>query len=843
MNLFRYAWAEIKNTKRFSLFFIFNLSLGLFGFLSLEFFKDSLQSAIRANSRAVLGADLGITARRLMTSREIQIVNKELGTLEYEKTQTTEVFSMAAHKDGRSTLVQIKVVASNFPFYGEIETEPAGLTTHSLNIDPVIWVYPELLQMLEVQIGDSMKLGDHEFKIAAIVKNDSASGISTSMAPRIYMSFPQFEKTKLMRPGSMAWQTTLYKLPSLDKNGLDDLRDSIFEKMPSADLQVNTHENASEQMGRLLAYLNDFLGLAAIVSLFICGLGIGFLCHSLLVSRIKSIAILRSLGLARGRALGVYAVQVGVLAAISSVLAGISSMLAVPLFQKTAQKLMNFPVDFSFKPLYLAVAFCSCILVGLLTLLPLLLKIRNVKPQQLLQDHITALPRWDLISLMGFLPLLTVFYALSVWQTYSWYNGTLFFLSFTGVCVIFYAVGFAVMPLLRWLPTPRWTALRWALRDLSRLRFSTLSCFLALAVSLLLLNLIPQVERSIREEIKNPPASRIPGLFLFDIQEEQLADLQALITDKKIELRDLSPMIRSRLTSVNGEAFDKGQGAKGGSREQEQEMRFRNRGFNLSYREELSASETIVKGRPFSKTPGAVAELSVEDRFAERLSLKIGDRLVFDIQSVPVEGEIVNLRKVQWTSFQPNFFVMFQPGFLEGAPKTYLATLPRLPQDEKVALQADIVRANPNISLIDVSRLVERLQQIVVHISAALKLMLLLTLSVGFVVLFSISSTQASLRKWDIGLLKALGAPLNTIRDSLLLQFFLIALFASTCGFALSLVVSYIISYLLFDNLWFFDAWTPAALLFGCVTVTGVITWISLKRSLNTEARQLLNRN
>jgi putative ABC transport system permease protein len=135
-------------------------------------------------------------------------------------------------------------------------------------------------------------------------------------------------------------------------------------------------------------------------------------------------------------------------------------------------------------------------------------------------------------------------------------------------------------------------------------------------------------------------------------------------------------MIRSRILKVNGLDFERKLDIKNyKTREEEREARFRNRGVNLTYRDKLTASEEIREGKPFSgKLDPNMAELSVEFRYADRLGFKLGDEISFDIQGLEVKGRIVNFRSVQWTSFQPNFFIIMQSGFLEEAPKTFIGS-------------------------------------------------------------------------------------------------------------------------------------------------------------------------
>ena len=230
------------------------------------------------------------------------------------------------------------------------------------------------------------------------------------MAPRIYISTEQFPKTELLKQGSIAWHQTLFHLPRLDKRALDEVRDRIYRQMPSADVQVYTHEHASEQMARLLKYLDDFLGLAALVSLFICALGIGFLCFTFLQGRLKNIAILVSLGMSHRRALFRHALQIVMLAALGSLVAGTLALAALPFFQGMARQFVSFDIVFRARPAQLVLVLGACLSGSLLVLLPLILRVRRVKPTALLHEQALAMPPWDAWSLAGFLPLVAAFF-------------------------------------------------------------------------------------------------------------------------------------------------------------------------------------------------------------------------------------------------------------------------------------------------------------------------------------------------------------------------------------------------------------------------------------------------
>ncbi|MCB0386005.1 MAG: ABC transporter permease, partial [Bdellovibrionales bacterium] len=198
------------------------------------------------------------------------------------------------------------------------------------------------------------------------------------------------------------------------------------------------------------------------------------------------------------------------------------------------------------------------------------------------------------------------------------------------------------------------------------------------------------------------------------------------------------------------------------------------------------------------------------------------------------------LRSVKWTSFQPNFFVLFQPGVLDPAPKTFLATLPRMDIDRRADLQNKIVAELPNVSLIDVSRLVSRLLEMTRQMSWALQFMALLCLVAGFVVLYSISSHQIQTRSWEMNLLKVLGGEERFVRRFFVIQYGLVALASGSLGVLMSLGVSLALSRILFDSLWVWQWQVPLLSLAGLVLLSWAITSLASRRVLSQKPSTLL---
>jgi putative ABC transport system permease protein len=269
-------------------------------------------------------------------------------------------------------------------------------------------------------------------------------------------------------------------------------------------------------------------------------------------------------------------------------------------------------------------------------------------------------------------------------------------------------------------------------------------------------------------------------------------------------LENLSPMVRGRILSVNDDPFH--------TREDTRESSGRSRRteHNFSYRADLDPSETIVQGPPLSSDPWkfgsqTLFEISVARSFADDHDLVIGDTMRFDIQGMVLEGRIHNIRKVRWNSFQPNFFLLFQNGVLNNAPKTWLGAVAQVPPDQRPGLKNKIVQAFPNISIIDVTQMITTLTFIADRLSISVRFMAWLAIAAGLVSIFSIARHQARRQAAQTNLLKVLGTGFGDIRRISLLEFGSLGFAAALVAVILSAGFSRAIAWYFFDSLWALD--------------------------------------
>ena len=848
------AFRELLNNRRFSLFFLFNLALGLAGFIALDSFKESLDNHLGQNSKAILGADIALTSYLPFEEKTLDALEARFpqNTL---STRKTSLFTMVATED-QTRLVQITGIEKEFPFYGKMVLKNNGVVEsknveQSLALSGEAWVYPELLFMLGLKLGGSLKIGEKKFRIADTVLDDPSSSFSSfGLAPRVYLAYSQMQETALLSKKSRISYQRLYRLPDgTDLSGLVVKLQNKINSFEGSDskIRILTHKRAGNNLGRLLGYLNDYLGLVAMIAVFLAGIGAAYLFRNYLVHRFREISILMSLGATRQQTYRMVLWQLGLLGTGAALIAIIISLAILPLLPLLLKQFLpnGFETQLSLGSLLFALVLGG---VGSLVFcLPVLSRIRTVQPLQLFHKNIGQQDATPVLwrQALSYLPLLFLSWSLSVWQSHSLIVGSAFVGMLLASILFLGSIAWLVLFLAGKLSqTSGSTMKRLAFRNLQRNRTGAISCFLALALGTLLINLIPQIYQGLQEEVSRPDDFRIPSLFLFDIQPEQMEPLQKTLSAEKVNLNYLSPIVRARLEKVNGNKFDANSKEVSLTREQERQQNFRRHNLNLSYRTQLSDSEQIVEGRPmttnFDLDSGKPAEISLEVRYAERMGFKLGDLLTFNVQEVLVEAIVINLRRVQWNSFQPNFFILFQPGVLEDAPGTFVGSIGGLVASRRMNVQNLIVSDYPNVSVIDVTRMVGRVLKISDQMVLALRMMAYLSILAGLVVVFSIARHEVEGRLWELNLLKVLGARFSDIQKMIQIEFAVLGIFAGLFGVAVSLIMSYGISWWFFENLWKWTWQTSLGSIIGVTSLSVGVAWLATQRTLRSSPLNLL---
>ena len=847
--ILRQAWREIRNSRSFCIFYSLNLALGLIGFAVVDAFRNSIESRVTSESKELLGADLALRARRSITTKELVKARSTLPS-DIQEATTIDFFSMAAGPTGRSRLVKVVAIDQGFPFHGAFKLRLDGKQTGEkidlLHTEKIAWAYPETLAQLDIALGQNLKLGESEFRLADLVEEESALAFQpTDLAPKIFISRKFLAETNLLGEGNIAFHTHLFRLP--DGADLSAFGNGLEKVLDSPEIRTYTHRQAGHRAGRLLRYLSDFLSLVSLVALFLACLGSGFLFHGFLNHRMPEIATLISLGASRTTALRIFIFQLLLLGLLASIPAILACSFILPTLGSVISGISSTGIEVAVSLqtvlITLGVALCS----GCLLALPSLSKLKRLQPSQLFQEAARPGSQPSRFFLLYALPGLSGFWILCLVQSHSDKLANIFFACFLGSLILLYLLSRFGFGMGEKLWSRSRLSIRLATRSLARNRAGALTGFLAIGLGVLLLTLIPQTHHGLSKEIGlDDPRGNLPSLFLFDLQEEQLEGVKMLLEKEGAALGNVTPWVRGRIISLKGKPYER-------SLRKEEEMNnpdeqrrnaFRNRSFNLSYRDHLLESEQLLAGRPFSGIydpgSGKAAEISVEHKYADALGLELGDTMGIEVAGIPINAVVVNLRRVRWTSFQPNFFVQMQPGVLDQAPKTFLGTLHHLNQQAKESLQNKLVQEFPTVSILDVERTGKKILYVVGQMTWALQLMAVLSILAGLVILYCVVREKARSQSWEINLLKVLGCTSAQVRRQVWIEFGILGGTASIIGCLLSLATSYLLSVQVFDRVWSFRWDLPLLIVLSVTTLCIITADFGARRILRERPARLL---
>lgn len=847
--LLRLSWRDISRNRRFTLLFLVNLALGLAGFMVIGSFSGSLNRYLDGNLKEILTADLVLQSSRPLTKQEIEISRAMLQP-EARISQQISFYSMVKGSTV-AKLAQIVAIDGAYPLYGSFRY--TGSFAHSrvlndLQQERKLLMSRETARTFGLQLGDTLKIGQAEYQVAFFYEQDPEGEFTAlELAPKIYLSIAQLGDSGLIRFGSRITYKRFFRLSASSDAaaaavGLNKALAAVAGENGS--VRIVTTKDVNRRLGRVVGYFGKFLGLASMVALFLAGMSAAYLFREHLQARLKETAIMLCLGASRRQCLLLHAGQLSVLGFLAACMSIFLGWWLLPLFGRLFTGIIPPNLHLMLDPISVIITLVVGTIGSLLFCLPVYLRLFTVQPLQLLHEQRgDTEPGIKGMALLGasLLPALAMLVLLAASLSGSLYQGALFTAGLVVLVVIFSLI--AGLLLNRCRHWSRKSGLTWKIvwRNLHRNRLSTGAVFVAIATAVLLVNLVPQVENGLMAEIGRPEGMELPVFFLIDIQEEQQQPLRAFFQGSGHELSSLAPMVRGRIVSVNSVPFSKWRQQQSGV-----DAVFRRTEFNFSSREQLDASETVVKGLPVRPTPwswesGQPFDISMEEQFSERLGVTLGDRMVVDIQGIELEGQIVNLRKVRWNSFQPNFFMLLQKGVLDDAPKTYLASISRVAPEEKIQVVNRLAERFANISVIDVTRTVELLGDITAKLTRSLRFMAWLAMATGVVAVVSIARQEALRREREINLLRVLGAGVGRIRMITMMEFALLGGAAALTAILLSYGCSYTVAWLLFDRIWQFQ-WQSGLLLLGALPITcAMIAFLAIDSVLRRKPVVLLS--
>lgn len=808
--VFRLAWRETRGAWRHFGYFFACITLGVSALVGVGSFADSLERTVARSAKSLMGGDVEVRSIQPLP-RDAAALIAELpgGGARVAITRVRELVAMAQAGPSRSHIVELKAVEPGYPFYGALVTEPARPLEALIGGGRAL-VHDSFLARLGLRVGDRFRVGDLELTVAGVLQKEPDRAIGVfSLGPRVLIAGPDLDRTGLIRPGSRVRYRTLFRLP--EDRDAQVFRDRLAAALPAGQ-RVATYGQAQPGLRRFWDQLTMYLGLTGLVALMVGGIGVAVSVNAFVRQKLASIAILKALGAGWRPLLAAYLLQTALLGLGGSALGALLGSAVQPLLAPTLTRLLPIELSLSFSLRAVLSGLAMGVGVTLLYALWPLLQIRHVPPALILRMEVEPRLRgrrpWATA-----LPIAGGLAALALWQAGSWKIGALFAGGLAAALVLLALGARLVIALAR---RVRWRSPAWrqGAANLHRPGSHAGPVLVSLGLAVMLVVSIALLDRSLRAQLVDRAPGSAPAFFFIDIQTDQAEPFARLVaTEGATAPAEIIPVVRSRLSAVNGASVAQDERAR------REDAWYLTREYVLTWAKEPPGHNTVVAGRWWTPEEATREPLiSVEEEIARQLGVGLGDTLTFDIQGVPVSARVTSLRHVDWRSLTSNFFVIFSPGALDGAPSTFIATVRARP-DQENRLQSAVVAAFPNITAIPIREVLERVSAMLDQIALAVRLVAAFSIGAGLIVMAGALAITRQQRLYQSVILKALGATRGFVSRVFAVEYALLGAAAGLAGSALAAVLAWAVLRFALDVPW---RWAPGTLLAGVASATAL---------------------
>jgi putative ABC transport system permease protein len=805
---------------------IISVVLAVAALTAVGFFSDRLQAGLWRDARQLLGGDAVVVSDK-PTPANFQQKAQALGL----KTNDTLSFPSMARADdakgGETKLVALKAVSEGYPLRGQMsllnlegsdaikpdlsKSYPAK-PTREVPQPGQAWVDPALLEVLNLQMGDALWLGDKAFQIAALIDREPDRGAGfMNFAPRVMIHQSDVMATGLIQPASRLSYRMAVAGEASQANVQQFLkwaRDEVA-KPEVRGIQVESMESGRPEMRQTLDRAEKFLNLVALLAALLCAVAVALAARTFASKHLDGCALLRVLGQSQKTLSVAYAfefITAGLAASLLGVIMGYG-------IHHAFIWLLAGLVDVQLPPSSGAPALLG-LGMGLTLLLafglPPVLQLAKVPAMRVIRRDMGGLQPASLgVLLTG----LVGFAGALMWASRDVKLGLMTVGGFAIATLMFAGATWLVLKLLRkWVPsdtTPRWLLL--ATRQVMARPVYAVVQVSALSVGLLALVLLVLLRTDLISSWRKATPVNAPDRFVINVQPDQTQAFQDKLSQVGVKDYDWYPMIRGRLVAVNDREVSPLDYT------DERAKRLVDREFNLSARATQPEHNSVVKGQWQEGEKDAV---SVEIGIAQTLGLKMGDRLRFDVGGVISEGRVTSLRKVDWGSMRANFFVIYPVDNLPEVPLSYMAAFktPDVP-----AFERNLLQQFPNVTSVDLRASLMQVQKVLDQVIRAVEFLFAFTLMAGLLVLTAAVTSTREERKREFAIMRALGATGRLLSQVQTAELMGVGLMAGFLASMVAELVGWGLARFVFEFEWTASLWVPVA---GALT-GAVLAWVA----------------
>jgi len=817
------AWRDGKASTSRLLLFMASIILGIAAVVSIQLFSDNLKENIQRQSKSLMGADFLIDTDNLPTERTLAIIDSLGGADASEVTFS----SMAAFpKNGGAKLVRVRGIEGGFPFYGDLTTEPESAGTSYQSSGGAV-VDATMMLQFGVKTGDSIKLGELTLPIVGSLKSIPGSGvISSAVAPTVLIPFDLISKTELLQVGSRKEYQYYFKDTDVD---LVLLNQNVNPLLDAENADLDTHTSTSQRLGRNYDNFGKFLNLAAFIALLLGCIGIASSVHIYIKEKLTSVAVLKCLGASRRQSFLIFLIQVAGMGLLGGIIGTGLGVILQETFPYILKEFLPFDVEITITLKPLLMGLLLGILMSILFALLPLLSTWYVSPLEVLRMSQNGTRKPRKARILIFAAILIFIFGFSFWLL----KNVVFALAFVIGVVITFAIlaGIAALSMYfikRFYPSSWNYTARQSLLNLFRPNNQTMVLILAIGLGTFLISTLYFTKDILLAKTALSGTGDMANVIMLDVQTEQKNDVVQTISQQDLKIIDQLSLVTMRVHSIKGKLVND-------LRKDTTSTVDRwvlNHEFRTTYRDSLIASEAIVEGewKP-SLSTGENVVISISDDLAGNADIGIGDQVVFNVQGVLMTTTVGSIRSVDWTRLQMNFMIVFPSGVLENAPQFHVITAFVPDASSSAVLQRELVKAFPNVSVIDLRQMYAIIEDVLGKVSWVINFMAFFSILTGIIVLIGSVRTSKYQRIRESVLLRTMGAKARQILKITSLEYFYLGILGSLVGILLSLIGSQLLATLLFEEP-FVPSGVPFLLFLPGITALVLLIGLSNIRSV-----------
>ena len=799
--------AELRGAWKRMTFFILCIAIGVCAVMTIKSFSNMVQETMQAQAKGLLAADIAIKGsweqgkedlayqtKTLPIGTEFLFIKELHGMVQYKTTTIPE-------KSGSliTELKSIPLSGPQYPFYGELKNNPDRPLQELLKGNSAV-VESSFLIKTGLHLNDEFLLGKIKLKITGIVISEpDRISRAFSIGPRLFISRASLDKAGLIQPGSRIKHRTLIKIP--DNIDIEKAVMLLERGLPDKTISIRTYKDMQSSLSSSIERMGQYLGALGVIALLMGGIGVAMIVRTFMAQKLDTVAIMNCLGASSRTLLKVYLFQATLVGVVGSILGIVVGFFLTYLLPSKMEGLINYQLEPSFYyipamqsfllGLVTTVLFCIWPLLRAVRTRPLRLFRRNFEEEELTTG--THKDRWvaGLIVSLGLAVMIC-------WQAESLKRGLVFLSAFGVSIAVFAFASMLLLKVLKVLPKPGSIAIRYGMSNLKRPNSEAASIITCLGMGIMLILTVRLVQMDMLAMLNKNTEINPPNYFFIDIQKDQKETFIQVLDQVAPEAdHSITPLVRSRLHSIDEKLRTNWQ-----YKDKQREQWFINREFALTYMEGPPPKDNeIIEGQWWNKERGKNAEVSLEQDAAKRLGANIGSQLTIDIQGIPVSAEVTSIRSVNWRNMRTNFYMIFSPGALAGAPITYVATV-NVSNEKELKLQNAVVKALPNVTALSTRDIVNTVESTVSKLTTLVNFMSGFAIAAGlFILSGSIASTKYR-RLRESAVLKILGAKRKMVASILGFEYATLGIMAALIGILLAQGLSWAVMKYIIKSSW-----------------------------------------